>query len=97
MYVKISSLVQHKKYVCRNYAKIQTFIYSIVSIESMATTISISEGVKEELKNLGRTGDSYEDVIKKMLALTRKQMLMSYLYDISDSITIKEARKLLHG
>jgi len=59
----------------------------------MATTISISEEMKENLKNLGRAGDSYEDVIRKMYELTRKNLLMTYLYDKTDSVTAKEALK----
>lgn len=63
----------------------------------MTTTISISEELREKLKNLGRAGDSYEDVIGRMYELTRKQLLLSYLYDDSDSVSIddaiKEARK----
>jgi predicted CopG family antitoxin len=63
----------------------------------MATAISISEELREKLKNLGRAGDSYEDVISRMYDLTRKSMLLSYLYDQSDSVqiddAIKEARK----
>ena len=59
----------------------------------MATTISISEETKEKLKNLGRAGDSYEDVIKRMYEFTRKNILLSYLYDESDSISLEEARK----
>lgn len=59
----------------------------------MATTISISEEMKENLKNLGRAGDSYEDVIRKMYELTKKSLLMTYLHDTSDSITIDEALK----
>lgn len=57
----------------------------------MATTISISQEMKENLKNLGRAGDSYEDVIKRMYELTRKNILLSYLYDTSDSIRIEDA------
>ena len=57
----------------------------------MATTISISFGLKEKLRNLGRAGDSYEDVIKRMYELTRKNLLTAYLYDLSDSVTIDEA------
>ncbi|MFH1589384.1 MAG: hypothetical protein ABIB43_02350 [archaeon] len=59
----------------------------------MATTISISRETKENLKNLGRAGDSYEDVIQKMYELTRKNLLMTYLYDTTDSIPIDEAIK----
>jgi predicted CopG family antitoxin len=57
----------------------------------MATTISISQEMKENLKNLGRAGDSYEDVIKRMYELTKKNILLSYLYDTSDSISIEDA------
>jgi predicted CopG family antitoxin len=57
----------------------------------MATTISISEEMKTKLKNLGRAGDSYEDVIRRMYELTRKNILLAYLYDTSDSIPIDEA------
>lgn len=59
----------------------------------MATTISISTELKEKLKNLGRAGDSYEDVISKMYELTRKNLLVSYLYDNSGSVSIDEAVK----
>ncbi len=57
----------------------------------MATTISISSDLKEKIRNLGRTGDSYEDVIRKMYEMTRRNLLMTYLYDLSDSVTIDEA------
>ncbi len=61
----------------------------------MATTISISEELRDNLKNLGRTGDSYEDVIKRMYELTKRQLLLSYLYDNSDSVSLDEAKKQL--
>lgn len=72
-------------------ALIQTFISSIIFTIFMATTISISNELKEKLKNLGRTGDTYEDVIGRMYQITRKNLLLSYLYDESDSISIKDA------
>ncbi len=57
----------------------------------MATTISISQDLKLKLRNLGRAGDSYEDVIRKMYELTRKSILHAYLYDTTDSVSIDEA------
>jgi len=75
--------------------EITKYISSIELTYPMATTISISKEMKENLKNLGRAGDSYEDVIQKMYEITKKTILMNYLYDESDSITIKEARKRL--
>ena len=59
----------------------------------MATTISISKKLKEDLRNLGRAGDSYEDIIQRMYELTKKELLIKYLYDESDSITLDEAKK----
>jgi predicted CopG family antitoxin len=60
-------------------------------MDSMATTISISEDMKEKLKDLGRAGDSYEDVIRRMYEVTRKHILLAYLYDESDSVSIDKA------
>ena len=56
----------------------------------MATTISISEEMKENLRNLGRVGDSYEDLIKRMYEVTKKNLLLAYLYDTSDSISVEK-------
>ncbi len=64
----------------------------------MTTTISISEDLKEKIRNLGRAGDSYEDVIRRMYELTSKHLLLTYLYDESDTLSIDEAKKRLrHG
>lgn len=64
----------------------------------MATTISISEDLKEKIRNLGRAGDSYEDVIRRMYELTSKHLLLTYLYDESEALSIDEAKKRLrHG
>ena len=59
----------------------------------MASTISISHELKNNIKNLGRAGDSYEDVIRKMYEITKKQLLQQYLYDEKDTETIDEAIK----
>jgi len=63
----------------------------------MATTISISEEMREKLRNLGKAGDTYDDIIRKMYKKTSNSLLLDYLYDDSDSVSIhdalKEARK----
>lgn len=69
----------------------EKYIKSMISIASMATTISISVEMREKLKNLGRAGDSYDDVIRRMYEATRKNLMVAYLYDESDSVTIDEA------
>jgi len=62
----------------------------------MATTISLSNEMKEKLKDLGRAGDSYEDVIRRMYAITRKQLLLEWLYDTNDSVSTDEARRMIN-
>ncbi|MBI2133908.1 hypothetical protein HYU11_04465 [Candidatus Woesearchaeota archaeon] len=57
----------------------------------MATTISLSTEMKEKLKYLGRTGDTYDDIIRRMYEATKKTILLQYIYDQSDSVEIDEA------
>ncbi len=69
------------------------FINSITSISSMATTIAISKELKDKIANLGKTGESYEDVIRRMYEFTSKNLIKTFLYDESDSIDIDKAIK----
>jgi len=63
------------------------------TIDYMTSTISLSNDMKEKLKNLGRAGDSYEDVIRKMYEITKSNMLLTYLYDETDTVPIQQALK----
>ena len=67
------------------------------SMESMVTTISLSEEMKEKLRHLGKAGETYDDIVRRMYEATKKNLLLNYLNDISDSVSIdmaiKEARK----
>ena len=57
----------------------------------MNTTISISIEMKEKIRNLGKAGESYDDVLRRMYDFTSKHLLQSYLYDESDSVSIDKA------
>jgi predicted CopG family antitoxin len=57
----------------------------------MVTTISLSEEMKEKIRNLGRAGESYDDIIRRMYEISRKQILLNHLYDTADSVSIDEA------
>ena len=59
----------------------------------MATTISITSEMKEKLRSLGRAGETYDEIIRRMYEVSVGQMMRSYLYDTSDSVTIDEALK----
>ena len=41
-----------------------TFIFSIIV---MATTISVDEDTRDQLKKLGEKGDSYNDIVKQLI------------------------------
>ncbi len=60
-------------------------------MESMVTTISLSEEMKEKLRHLGKAGDTYDDIIRRMYEATKKNLLLQYLYDESDSAGIDDA------
>lgn len=72
-------------------SEVEKLISCVNITYSMATTISLSQETKDKLKNLGRAGDSYEDVIKKMYDITKKHLLHEWLYDETDTVTAKEA------
>ena len=73
--------------------KTENYINSMESMESMVTTISLSEEMRDKLKNLGRTGESYDEVLRRMYEIVRKNMIRAYLYDTTDCITAEEALK----
>ncbi len=57
----------------------------------VTTTISLSGEMKEKLKQLGKAGDTYDDIIRRMYEATKKTIMLQYLYDESDSTGINEA------
>lgn len=42
-------------------------IILIVSIVVMATTISLDEDTRDQLKKLGEKGESYDDIVKQLI------------------------------
>ena len=58
----------------------------------MNTTISISQEVRNEIKEFGHQGETYEDILKKLLKSAKERQLQQILMDETNCITIKEAR-----
>ncbi len=69
-----------------------TIISSIEPTSIMNTTISVSIEMKERLRSLGRSGESYDDIIRRLCDQTHQNILERFLYDDSNSYTIEEAR-----
>ena len=73
------------------------FIYLIVLIVSMATmtTISLSQETKHKLKTYGSKGDSFEEIINKLMSKEDDQLLREILLDDSKGMTVDEFRKFV--
>ena len=61
----------------------------------MNTTIAISTEVKDQLKEFGVKGETYEDVIKRLLESAKERQLHDFFMDTKGYLTIAQARKRL--
>ena len=57
------------------------------------TTIAISNKIKEQIKEFGNKGETYSEILARLLASARKRMLHDILMDETDTVSIEEARK----
>lgn len=57
----------------------------------MTTTIAISNDTRDELKEFGLKGETYEDILKRILKSAKDRQLQDLLMDEKDTITVKEA------
>jgi hypothetical protein len=62
----------------------------------MNTTISISTQIRDMIKEFGNKGETYDDILAKLLNNARERQLQALLMDTKDSITLKEARARLN-
>ncbi|MHB1470914.1 MAG: DUF7557 family protein [Thermoplasmataceae archaeon] len=49
------------------------------------TTIQVSKETREKLKNIGSKGQTYDEIIEKLLEIRQKVMFFNELDRISDS------------
>jgi len=61
----------------------------------MNTTIAISNNVRDELKEFGFKGETYDDIVKRLLNSAKERQLQELLMDETNTITIEEARRRL--
>jgi len=55
------------------------------------TTIAISNKIKEEIKEFGNKGETYSEIIARLLESARKRMLHDLLMNEENTVTIEEA------
>ena len=59
------------------------------------TTIAISREVKEQIMEFGNKGETYSDIIKRLVESAKKRQLPDLLMSDDNTISIEEARRKL--
>ena len=57
----------------------------------MNTTIAIPTALREELREFGNKGETYADIIGRLVKSARKRMLHDLLMDTGDSVPVEQA------
>ena len=55
------------------------------------TTIAISRQVKEGIKEFGNKGETYSEILEKLIKSAKERQLHDLLFDDKDTISIEEA------
>ena len=61
----------------------------------MNTTIAISTNIRNEIKEFGNKGETYDEIFHRLLKSAKDRQLQELLMDTSKCITLDEARKRL--
>jgi hypothetical protein len=57
----------------------------------MNTTISISPEIRDQIKEFGNKGETYDDILTRVLNSAKERQLQELLMDETDCIPIEEA------
>jgi predicted CopG family antitoxin len=60
------------------------------------TTIAIRKDIQESIKEFGNKGESYSDIILKLIKSAKERQLHDLLLNEDNTISIEEARKELN-
>ena len=67
-----------------NYKRYNTYNMEI-------TTIAITKDIKEKIKEFGSKGESYTEIIERLIKSAKERQLHDLLFDEEDTISIEEA------
>ena len=65
----------------------------MVIVIIMNTTIAISTDIREDIKEFGSKGETYDEILRKLLNNAKERQLQELLMDESDCIPIEDALK----
>lgn len=57
----------------------------------MNTTIAISTDIREQLKEFGTKGETYDEILAKLLTSAKERQLQELLMDTTNCVPIEEA------
>jgi predicted CopG family antitoxin len=57
----------------------------------MNTTIAISTDIKEQIKEFGNKGETYDEILARILKSAKERQLQELLMDEKGTITVAEA------
>ena len=60
------------------------------------TTIAIPKDLKEQMQEFGSKGETYSEIIVRLIKSAKDRQLQDLLMDETDTISIDEARKELN-
>ena len=60
------------------------------------TTIAIKRDIKEKIMEFGNKGESYSDIIERLIESARERQLHDLLMSDENTISLEEARKELN-
>ena len=61
----------------------------------MNTTIAVSPQIRDQIKEFGNKGETYDDILARLLNSAKERELQELLMDTSNCLTVKEARARL--
>jgi predicted nucleotidyltransferase len=57
----------------------------------MNTTIAISKAIRDQIKEYGNKGETYDEIIAKLLKSAKERQIQDLLMDTTNDILVKEA------
>ena len=57
----------------------------------MTTTLSVTEDIRDMVKAFGNKGETYSEILRKLLESAKKQQLQDFLMDTRNTAPVRDA------
>lgn len=62
----------------------------------MNTTIAISTDIRDQIKEFGNKGETYDQILARLIKSAQERQLQDLLMDTGNCVTVEQARKKLN-